>query len=832
MGHAAGQRLGAHRCGPAVRRQCAGAGRAARHGNAPPWRAEASLDGPLAPARSRRACAQPQAPRPEQARTCAPGCVPSNLAARRAAGAHAGARPVGAVAQRTVTSLTGEASAQTAASTVRREERLPVRELVAEARARPDDPRTIDVPQLAAELGSQALTGGRIDAQGRWTPAAWTVDATLHGVQPSQLDARAAAMVLSGPLKAAGRDFDRGIDQAGIDLQAELAGQFAGRGPAREATEGRCERIGGASSCARRRGNGARATLAGRAQRSAADAPWQVQRQATLVDFDPAPWWPGREARRGGAAQTNCAKGEFALASRPARGRVAVGSPRRAARPRRRRHRQQRDGRRAAHRHGIVAQHRGHGDGRFFEAGCGGNHRRRRTARHRPRHHRPMEGGHRHARARTARAAVADGTRRRGVARRRAERKTTASGRWPALATGGRLDANGLRVGRTRVDRAQARWQVDARAATMRRSTCRRQPAQITFSQALFRELRRSSRCRRRCRARARAPHRAAGADEGCRLRGRYVPAATGGRCAAGARRRRTALPSSMSAAAPSLRAGPTSRGVGGAAACGSWSCNGAAHRAVGRRARRRRRAALGPIPPACRRAAGPRSVLGASLRWSRVAWQAATGAQPAQVERRLSWTLTIAPLLAPGAARLRLGRRLGGGRPPALAQRAHVRGRRRARTPARRSHGDRRDRQYELGLSDLRIGLDVQNGVWNFTRTAGDAGRGGRRLRRAPRRNDMADAGRRCRGCSGAGCQPGHLGPMAAAGLAPHRRAAHQRGHRGPLRRAGIHRRVRGSGIGVRNLLGVNVTDGDVAIALQGTTARIDASAAAAAAR
>jgi hypothetical protein len=35
-----------------------------------------------------------------------------------------------------------------------------------------------------------------------------------------------------------------------------------------------------------------------------------------------------------------------------------------------------------------------------------------------------------------------------------------------------------------------------------------------------------------------------------------------------------------------------------------------------------------------------------------------------------------------------------------------------------------------------------------------------------------------------------------------------------------------------VRNLLGVNVTDGDVAIALQGTTARIDASAAAAAAR
>ena len=40
---------------------------------------------------------------------------------------------------------------------------------------------------------------------------------------------------------------------------------------------------------------GAHATLAGSATRSANDAPWRVAGQTALVEFDPAPWWPGAD---------------------------------------------------------------------------------------------------------------------------------------------------------------------------------------------------------------------------------------------------------------------------------------------------------------------------------------------------------------------------------------------------------------------------------------------------------------------------------------------------------------------------------------------------------
>ena len=44
----------------------------------------------------------------------------------------------------------------------------------------------------------------------------------------------------------------------------------------------------------RARTGGALATLAGEARRASDSAPWQAQGRATLVDFDPLPWWPGR----------------------------------------------------------------------------------------------------------------------------------------------------------------------------------------------------------------------------------------------------------------------------------------------------------------------------------------------------------------------------------------------------------------------------------------------------------------------------------------------------------------------------------------------------------
>jgi translocation and assembly module TamB len=128
-------------------------------GRAPPWRAEASLDGPLAqPMLAARVRAQPGDGRPEQALDLRAGLRPFEPWPLGELQARTQALDLSAlVPAAPVTALTGEASAQTsgrdrpATLQVRlanaeagrwNEGRLPVRELVAQARARPDDPRT------------------------------------------------------------------------------------------------------------------------------------------------------------------------------------------------------------------------------------------------------------------------------------------------------------------------------------------------------------------------------------------------------------------------------------------------------------------------------------------------------------------------------------------------------------------------------------------------------------------------------------------------------------------------------------------------------------------
>jgi len=53
---------------------------------------------------------------------------------------------------------------------------LPVQRLDAELRARPDEPGTIEVQRLAAELGSSRLGGGKIAGSGRWTADRWNIE--------------------------------------------------------------------------------------------------------------------------------------------------------------------------------------------------------------------------------------------------------------------------------------------------------------------------------------------------------------------------------------------------------------------------------------------------------------------------------------------------------------------------------------------------------------------------------------------------------------------------------------------------------------------------------
>jgi translocation and assembly module TamB len=211
---------------------------------------------------------------------------------------------------------------------------LPVQILSAELRARPDDPRVIDIQTLSAELGSSRLAGGRIVARGRWTPDRWNVDVDVDKVKPSALDARAPDTALDGKAGAVGTGFGStaAAGARAVELVADLAGQLSDRGLPRAAPRSARLRLEARASeneidlrNAEASLGGAKATLAGKLHRGAINSPWQATGHATMVDFDPAPWWPGSadSLLTRGANRLNM-KGEFDLGLRAAVGAAAI----------------------------------------------------------------------------------------------------------------------------------------------------------------------------------------------------------------------------------------------------------------------------------------------------------------------------------------------------------------------------------------------------------------------------------------------------------------------------------------------------------------------------
>ena len=206
------------------------------------------------------------------------------------------------------------------------EGRLPVRSATIELQGRADDTRTLELRQLDAELGTQQQAAGRLQAKGRWTPDRWKLDATLKSVQPSLLDSRASAMQFSGPVSATGSGFAAAeADRATVDLQADLAGQLSGAvlGTQVKREQARTVQLKVDAQLnplhidlrdLQAQTGGARAVLSGQLTRTRRDTPWRAVGKASLVDFDPSPWWPGREDSpwRKGPHRLN-AKGEVDL---------------------------------------------------------------------------------------------------------------------------------------------------------------------------------------------------------------------------------------------------------------------------------------------------------------------------------------------------------------------------------------------------------------------------------------------------------------------------------------------------------------------------------------
>ncbi|OYY63500.1 MAG: hypothetical protein B7Y51_05970 [Burkholderiales bacterium 28-67-8] len=189
--------------------------------------------------------------------------------------------------------------------------RLPLRSLRADVVSRADDRNTLELKHFDAELGRREQPAGRIAGAGVWNAQRSTLELSLAGLQPAQLDARAPEMRLDGPLSivahhplvdAAAAPAD---NMPRLDVKLDLNGVLsAAVGQKRVKTAGQAVQLQLDASAsaqhielrqAQALAQGASATLSGVADRSASTGAWRVEGRGALVEFDPRVWWPGPE---------------------------------------------------------------------------------------------------------------------------------------------------------------------------------------------------------------------------------------------------------------------------------------------------------------------------------------------------------------------------------------------------------------------------------------------------------------------------------------------------------------------------------------------------------
>ncbi len=815
----------------------------------PAWEASATLAGPLAAPllqASLRASAAPQ--RPAQALDAratlhpfAPWPLGDLKASTRALDLSAfhSAAPA--------TALTGEAIATSTAAdrpaevSVRlsnalagrwNEGRLPLTRLTLVLAARPDRPSELTLRTLDAELGTPQAAAGRLRGSGAWSPERWNLAATLTALQPSRLDARAPAMRLDGPVALSG-----GASVATpVDVKATLAGALVERGRTRPVQLGidaglQPQRV--ELRALQANAGGARASLSGLLTHAAAEAPWIVKAQAALVDFDPAVWWPGvddapwrRATHRLNAkgsvdlvvptsaltqawpqalvalrGQATLTLADSVLAGVPLRGEASLRSA--GSGPAHALVRLDADGN-ALRAEGHVTTS-GNGAGDVWDLSLDGTALNRLA---------PI--------FRMFRPAGTDATLA-GTLHAQAH----VTGRWPALATQGELDASALHIGALAVQSAQVRWTLGSGASAPMQAQASLTQASLAQGAApgpsidgLQLQLKGSGRAHAlelRAESKARPPAwaeslqpgaapAAAGAHTVMLLQAHGGLIETAGAAPAGWRGtlQQIDLRSDAPGAAPLLHTQDVALEA-------LWAGG----------------------PPRASVQPGRATVLGGALRWSRIAWQAAGAGGFAQIEAEAELEpLRIAPLLARAQPDFGWGGDL------------TIAGHLKLRSSARPVPGFNADVVVErragdlsvtdetgtraLGLTDLRFGLVAADGTWSFTQ--GLAGKtlgvvaGAEVIRTSPQATwPTADAplqGVLELRVADLGTWGNWVPPGWRLGGALHTSASFG-GRFGAPEYLG---EIEGTKLAVRNFLqGVNVSDGDVAIHLRGSSARIE---------
>jgi translocation and assembly module TamB len=182
------------------------------------------------------------------------------------------------------------------------EHRLPLRRLALELHGQANRRDRVELSRFELTLADATRSAGRWSGSAVWQGPELTLDTRLDSVTPQRLDGRAAAMTLSGPVQATLRGLpspDFSAPTAGppaaphIDWKLDLQGRLdAAPQPVQLALEGSADDQRLVLRRARAQSGSASAELEATLARAARGG-WALTTTGNVLGFDPLPWWPG-----------------------------------------------------------------------------------------------------------------------------------------------------------------------------------------------------------------------------------------------------------------------------------------------------------------------------------------------------------------------------------------------------------------------------------------------------------------------------------------------------------------------------------------------------------
>ena len=181
------------------------------------------------------------------------------------------------------------------------QQRLPIDGLDLEVSGQPRERSRVTVRRFALQLAAGA---GRIEGGGEWQGASAQLALRLHGVRPALLDARAPAMTLAGTasLQASGLPWPDASTAAaatqGLQARVALDGSLDARSalPVQISVLADAERSGAAWRVELREAHarsGEASAQASLTVQRRVDGAWALRSHGELAGFDPAVWFPG-----------------------------------------------------------------------------------------------------------------------------------------------------------------------------------------------------------------------------------------------------------------------------------------------------------------------------------------------------------------------------------------------------------------------------------------------------------------------------------------------------------------------------------------------------------